>query len=179
MRRILPSLAVLGALLCGAASPPPGWTSPTIPGYGAIHVWPQATDRPDPAHTYKALFVLDSADSAGTGLNQALLQVARAVNEFGAAGVPLAHLRFRVVIKGGATPIVLNDATFQARFHKPNPNRDLIARLEKAGVTFLVCGNALFGFQANPAQLAPGIGVALSALSSEIIAADQGYAIIQ
>ncbi len=178
MRRLGVCIAALGAGLCLAAAPPPGWTTPAIAGYGAIHVWPQATDRPDPAKTYKALFVVDSADKGRNGVNFALTDVARAVNEFAAAGVPLAHLHFRVIVKGEATPIVLNDAAFTARFHTANPDLGLIARLQKSGVAFLVCGNALYGFKANPAQLAPGIAVALSALSTEIIAQNQGYAII-
>ena len=174
MRRIIPVMAALGGLLCAAGAPPPGWTTPVIAGYGAIHVWPQATDRPDPARTYKALFVVDGNDTARGGVNAGLVEVARAVNEFAHA-----HRQFRVVVKGEATPIVFDAAAFEAKYHRPNPNLDLLGKLHQAGVTLMVCGNALFGFGGTPADVSPDVTVALSALSTEIIAQNQGYAIIQ
>ncbi|WP_276966880.1 DsrE family protein [Metallibacterium scheffleri] len=172
---------LLSALPVSAVAAPPaqGWAFPVIQGYGGIHVWKQAIDRPDPAATYKTLFVIHQGDPKSSQVNFGLQQVARALNEFGAAGVPSDHLKLEAVITGPATPLVLDGPVFMARYHHANPDLDLIARLQHAGVHIMVCGNALYGFGFTPGDLNPDIQIALSALTTTIIAQSRGYAIVQ
>ena len=70
-----------------------------------------------------------------TAVNGALDHVARTVNLYAAAGVPLDHLKFVAVVSGPATPVVLNDAQYKAAYGVANPNLALIAELKKAGWT--------------------------------------------
>ena len=175
---------LLGALvlLCGAASAAPAagfWEHPAIQGYGPVHVWPEAVDRPNARTTYKSLFDVTQAGTALDKLNPGLDHIARAVNIFAAAGVRLSHLKFAVIIHGPATPIALNDKAFEAKFGHPNPNLAVIEALRKAGVEIMVCGNALADMEYTPAEVNPDIKVALSALSTLIIQQNQGYALIR
>lgn len=179
-RSVILALAAVAALAPAAvAQQEPGfWTKPAIKEYGPVHVWPNAVVRPNAHATYKALFDVTAAGKPDA-VNPGLDHIARAVNVFAAEGVPLGHLKFAVIIHGPATPIVLSDKAFQAKFGHPNPNLAIIADLKKAGVNVMVCGNALGDMSFTPAEVNPDIRVALSALSTLIIMQDQGYALIR
>ena len=162
-----------------AAHPAGFWVKPAIPAYGPVHIWPEAIDRPSPNKTYKALFDVTQGKPAADQVNPGLDHIARAVNTFVAAGVPLSHLKFDVIIHGGATPIALNEKAYMAKFGHANPNLAVIADLKKAGVNVMVCGNALGDMEFTPAEVNPDIKVALSALSTLIIQQNQGYALMR
>ncbi|MHB1589254.1 MAG: DsrE family protein [Metallibacterium scheffleri] len=162
-----------------AAHPAGFWVKPAIPAYGPVHIWPEAIDRPSPNKTYKALFDVTQGKPAADQVNPGLDHIARAVNTFVAAGVPLSHLKFDVIIHGGATPIALNEKAYMAKFGHANPNLAVIADLKKAGVNVMVCGNALGDMDFTPAEVNPDIKVALSALSTLIIQQNQGYALMR
>ncbi|MDE3055031.1 MAG: DsrE family protein [Gemmatimonadota bacterium] len=153
------------------------WTKPAIKDYGPVHVWPQAVLRPDAKTTYKAVFDVTKAGPEDK-VNPSLDHIARTVNVFAAAGVPLTHLKFVVIIHGPATPAALSDQEFQAKFNRANPDAAVLAQLAKAGVQVLVCGNALGDFKYDPSMVNPGIKVALSAMSTLVILQDQGYAVM-
>lgn len=155
------------------------WEYPVIPGYGPVHVWPGSVARPNRKFTYKALFDVTKGDPASEKVNPALDHVARTVNIFAAAGVPLNHLKFEVIIHGKATPIVLNEQTYRAKYGHANPNLAVISALKKAGVKMMVCGNALGDMRFTPAEVNPDIQVALSALSTLIIDQNRGYALMR
>lgn len=154
------------------------WSKPAIKEYGPVHVWPQAVLRPDAKTTYKAVFDVTKAGPAADKVNPSLDHIARTVNVFAAAGVPLDHLKFTVIIHGPATPSALNDNEFEAKFGHANPDAAVIEALARAGVQVLVCGNALGDFKYDPAMVNPHIKVALSAMSTLIMLQDQGYAIM-
>lgn len=154
------------------------WSTPAIKGIGPVHVWPQAVLRPDARTTYKAVFDVTKAGPAGDKINPSLDHIARTVNVFAAAGVPLDHLKFTVIIHGPATSSALNDKEFEAKFGHANPDAAVIEALTKAGVQVLVCGNALGDFKYDPSMVNPHIKVALSAMSTLIILQDEGYAVM-
>ena len=154
------------------------WSTPAIKGYGPVHVWPQAGLRPDAKATYKAVFDVTKAGPAADKVNPSLDHIARTVNVFAAAGVPLSHLKFVVIIHGPATASALNDQEFQAKFGHANPDAAVIAALTKAGVQVMVCGNALGDFKYEPSMVNPEVKVALSAMSTLVILQDQGYAVM-
>lgn len=163
-----------------AATPRAGfWHYPVIKGYGPEHVWPGVVVRPKANTTYKALFDLTHGTPHATKINPGLDHIARTINIFAAAGVPLKHMKFVVIFHGGATPLALDAAAFQAKFGHPNPNLALIATLRKAGVDLLVCGNALGDMHFTPAEVNPNVHVALSALSTGIIMQNRGYALVR
>jgi intracellular sulfur oxidation DsrE/DsrF family protein len=175
---LLPLVALLAFASPAFAQQAPGfWTTPAIKGIGPVHVWPQATLRPSATATYKAVFDVTRAGDASK-INPGLDHIARAVNVFAAAGVPLTHLKFTVIVHGPATPAVLDEKSFQAKFGHANPDLAVIEALKKAGVQLLVCGNALGDMGYTPSEVNPDVKVALSALSTLIILQDQGYALI-
>ncbi len=173
------TIGLTAAGTAGASQPAGFWHYPAIKGFGPEHTWPGVVVRPHPGTTYKALFDLTQGKAAADKVNPGLDHIARTVNIFAGAGVPVGHLKFEVIIHGPATPIVLSAAAYQAKFGHPNPNLAVIAALRKAGVTLMVCGNALGDMHLTPAQVNPQIHVALSALSTVIILQNQGYALVR
>lgn len=174
--------AAIGALLLASsafAADTGFWSYPAIAGYGPVHVWPGVVLMPDKETTYKAVFDVTQGSKNPAKVSAALDHVARAVNVFAAAGVPLDHLKFVVIVHGPATPIILNEKAYAAKFHKKNPNLAVISALRKAGVEVLVCGNALADMKFNPEEVNPEVKVALSALSTLVILEDQGYALMR
>lgn len=170
----------LSAARAGAASPNgPFWQYPAIKGYGAEHTWPDVLERPQARATYKAVFDLTRGDARATTVNTGLNLIARTVNVFASAAVPLNHLRFAVIIHGPTTALTLSAAAYQQRFGHPNPNLALIAALRQAGVELLVCGDALAVQRVTPAEVNPDIHVALAALSTLIMLQNRGYALVR
>ena len=180
-RSVLFSTLALGLLAAGAATAHPAgfWHYPAIKGYGPEHTWPGVVVRPNAHTAYHALFDVTQGKAQSGSVNPGLDHIARTINIFAAAGVPLKHMNFEVIIHGPATPIVLDAAAYRAKFGHPNPNLALIATLRKAGVRLMVCGNALGDMHLNPSEVDPGVHVALSALSTVIILQNKGYALVR
>lgn len=172
----IPALAI--PALAVAAQPPGFWSYPAIQGFGPVHVWPQATVRPNKDTTYKALFDVTKSKALDK-LNGSLDHTARTVNAFASVGVPLKHLKFVVIIHGPATPIVLSEKAFEAKFGHPNPDLKIISALHKAGVEILVCGNALADQGYNPSDVNPQVKIALSAVSTLVALQNKGYALMR
>lgn len=178
---MLAAAALAAGLATGSAQAQgaPFWTTPTIHGYGKIHYLPHAAYKPDPAATYKVVFALTAASRMTNAVNPALDHVARTVNIYVAAGVPLDHLKFVAVAYGPATSLALDNAHYEAMFHVPNPNLRLIAELRKAGVDVAVCGQAVAEHHFQYAWVAHDVTVALSALTTVTGLQHQGYALMQ
>lgn len=148
-----------------------------IKGYGDFVPLPHAAVQPDRNTQYKAVFDITSGKTS-KGVNAPLYHVARAVNVFASAGVPLKNLHFVAVIHSAATPIVLDNARYRKRYGKDNPNLKLIAELRAAGVKIEVCGQALADLHIDHAWVAKDVTITLSALSDNIIYGNKGYAYI-
>lgn len=177
------ALAVLsvGALPAGAqaADEPEGfWTTPTIAGYGKIHPLPKAAYRPDPSQTYRIVFGLTAAAKTPEEINPALERVARTVNLYASAGVPLSHLKLVAVAYGPATSLVLNDAQYKAAYHVANPNLPVIGLLRKAGVDVAVCGQAVAEHQYQYDWVDSSVTVSLSAITTITTLEHQGYSLM-
>ncbi len=179
LKRLSWTLAAVGLLSGTAVMARPFWSYPAIKGYGPVHIWPHVAIRPNPHKVYRALFDVTKPGKSFLRLNPGLSHIARAVNTFVAAGVPLSHLRFDVIIHGPATPIALGPRTFAQVFHHPDPNLHVIRELRRAGVHIYVCGNALGDMHYTPAEVNPEIKVALSALTTLVIIQNKGYALMR
>lgn len=152
------------------------WTYPAIAGYGPVHPLPDASVQPSKHRVYKALFDVTSGASDPSKPAGGLVHVARAVNVFASAGVPLKHLHFVAILHGPATAAVLTDEAYKKKFGVDNPNIPLIAALRKAGVHVDVCGQALAdnGFEHD--WVNKDVRIDLSALATTVIYGDKGYA---
>ncbi len=175
MRSWVAALAV--ALAMPAAAMAGEWVTPAIQGYGGVMPLPHAMVQPHAKHRYKAIFDVTSGAKDPSKINPGLKHVARAVNAFASAGVPLSHLHIVAIVHGPkATSAILNDAAYKKLFNVENPNTKLLAELKKAGVKVFVCGQAMYDLHYSLADVSKDVHVALSALTTTIIYGDMGYA---
>lgn len=129
MKHLGKTLVLLSALLlCGlsatamAGTYPAGyWQYPAIKGYGPVHPRPNAAMQPDKQTIYKVVFNVTAGSKDMSKPNPGLGHVARAVNVFASAGVPLDHLRFVAVVHGAATASVLDDKALHAEVSYRQP----------------------------------------------------------
>ncbi|QBR01007.1 sulfur reduction protein DsrE [Paraburkholderia pallida] len=164
---------------CAAPADAPNfWTTPTIEHYGKMHDLPNGAFRPQPGQVYKVVFALTQAPAQPDKVDPALDHVARTVNLYVAAGVPLDKLKFVAVAYGAATPLALDDAHYRAAFGVANPNLPLIDALKKAGVTIAVCGQAVAEHHFAYDWIDSRITLALSALTTITTLQQQGYALM-
>jgi len=154
------------------------WQTPTIHGAGKIHPMPHAAYQPDPHATYKVVFSLTHFGAKPGEVSPSLEHVARAVNLYVNAGVPLSHLKFVAIAAGPATPIALNDTQYRAKYGVANPNLAVIDQLRKAGVDIAVCAQAVAEHQFSYDWIDPRVTVALSGLTTVIDLEQQGYALM-
>jgi len=155
------------------------WQYPAIEGYGRVHPRPNSAEQPDPQKTYKVVFNVTKPSKDKGQPNPGLDHVARAVNVFASAGVPLDHLKFVAVIHGPATMSVLNGDQYKKQFGGANPNLELIGKLREAGVKVEVCGQAVSDNEYQDDWINPDVTITLSALSDLAIYGNRGYAFEQ
>ena len=154
------------------------WQTPTIHGAGKIHPMPKAAYQPDPHATYKVVFSMSHFGAKPTEVSSSLEHVARAVNLYVNAGVPLAHLKFVAIAAGPATPIVLNDVQYRKIYGVANPNLPVIAQLHKAGIDVAVCAQAMAEHHFDYGWQNSDVTLALSGLTTVIDLQQQGYALM-
>lgn len=150
------------------------WEFPAIP-YGHIHPLPNAAVQPDKNTTYKEIFDVTAGVKNPRKPDPGLVHVARAVNVFASAGIPLNQMKFVAIVHGPATPLVLNDAAYKRKYGVKNPNTPLIEDLAKAGISVQVCGQALADFSFPHAAVNKAVQIDLSAAATIPIYESQGY----
>jgi intracellular sulfur oxidation DsrE/DsrF family protein len=121
---------------------------------------------------------MTAASKAPEDVNPAVERVARAVNLYVSAGVPLSHLKFVAVAYGAATSIALDDAHYKAAYGVANPNLPVIARLRKAGIDVGVCGQAVLEHSYKYEWIDPSVTVSLSAITTITSLEQQGYSLM-
>jgi intracellular sulfur oxidation DsrE/DsrF family protein len=161
----------------GAGAPADFWQTPALTGVGKMHPLPNAAYQPQKAAIYKIVF---SATQAGgkPGEVTSLDQVARAVNLYASAGVPLDHLKFVAVLHGDATAAALDNAHYRQKFGVDNPNLELIRKLRAAGIDVAVCGQAMAEHHFQYEWIAADVTLALSALTTITVLENEGYALM-
>jgi intracellular sulfur oxidation DsrE/DsrF family protein len=103
-------------------------------------------------------------------VNKNLVSVARYLNMHARNGVPVEHLQLAIVVHGPAVKNLLHT--------DGNPNLELIALLQDAGVSIYVCGQSMaFGGFAK-SELANGVKIALSAMTMLTTLQSDGYALL-
>ena len=168
---------VLSLISFGALAGEDFWQSPTIVGAGRFHPMPGAAYQPDPDAVYKVVFSLGRAGVTPSDVSRSLDNVARAVNLYVDAGVPLSHLKFVAIAAGKATPIVLNDVQYRKLYGVANPNLAVIAQLRAAGVDVAVCAQAMAEHGFRYGWVDAHVTVALSGLTTVIDLQHEGYAL--
>lgn len=178
IRSLAPVLFALCLFSTAAVAGDGFWQTPTIHGAGKIHPMPDAAYQPDPHATYKVVFSLSHFGDKPTEVSSSLEHVARAVNLYVNAGVPLSHLKFVAIAAGPATPIVLNDEQYRKIYGVVNPNLAVIAQLRKAGIDVAVCAQAMAEHHFDYGWQDSHVTLALSGLTTVINLQQQGYALM-
>ncbi len=183
MRQFMTSIAVAVLVVSSmaataAAGAEEATSTPAIAGYGAIHSVPHAAYKPDPHESYKVVFGLTAASKTPDEVNPSLDRVARLVNLYVSAGVPLSHLKFVAVAYGAATPLALNHTQYQAAFGMPNPNLKLVTALRHAGVDIAVCGQAVAEHKYPFDWVDSTVTLSLSAMTTITTLEHQGYSLM-
>jgi intracellular sulfur oxidation DsrE/DsrF family protein len=164
------------ATVANAANPP--MITPGIPGEGPMHPLPDAAYQPQRDVTYKIIFAISKAGDTPQEVSPSLVRVARTVNLYVSAGVPISHLKFVAVANGAATATMLDDEHYKAKFGVANPNAALIHKLRAAGVDVAVCGQAVLESGFETAWISHDVTLALSALTTITVLQQQGYALM-
>jgi intracellular sulfur oxidation DsrE/DsrF family protein len=165
------------ALVARAASGGDALLPPLIPGYGEVTPIENAGERPDPKVDYK--IVLNATKGGAADAPPPFLdKAAKVANLLAQSGVPAEHRHVVVILQAAATPAVLNEKGLKARGLARNPSADLIAKLNAAGVSVRVCGQALAGAKIARDEVLPGVQVDLSALTTVPALQLRGYALL-
>ncbi|WP_456267797.1 DsrE family protein [Kushneria sp. AK178] len=149
---------------------------PAIENFGGIAERHDTVDVPDPDKHYRVIFDVVSGSDDPRTINPGLMRVARAVNIFADAGVPLENLDFIAIIHGNATRSVVNSALYEKWFGFDNPNVALVSALTEAGVHVRVCGQVLDHWKIADDEVNEEIDITPSALSTLAIYGNEGYA---
>lgn len=173
----------LFACFCLAASSvaqgsEPQQASVLVPGFGKISAVPGAANLPDRNLHYRVLFSVTKAADAPAKVNPSLEKVARFFNLLGSEGVVPRQKDVVIILHGSATPVVLTDEAYRARYGVPNPNLALIRALGSAGAAIHVCGQALHAQKIDRAAVSPEVIVDLSAMTTIATLQLKGWALM-
>lgn len=152
--------------------------TPAVPGLGPIIPAPDAANQPDPSLRYAVVFNITKAQTDPTKPNPSLFNVARFLNLLATGGVRPAPGDVVAIVHGPATPLVMSDETYRAKFQVPNPNLPLIAGLKRAGAQVHVCSQALHGQKIATESVAPDVTIDVSAGITLATLQLRGFALI-
>ena len=87
------------------------------------------------------------------------------LNLHAAGGIAPENIKVAVAVHGGATPLVLSNDGYEAKYGIKNPNLELIKQLKEANVEIFVCGQSLIGRNYAFESVHTEIEIALSMLT--------------
>ena len=166
------SVLTLGLLAAGLSA---AHAQLPVPSAGVVPDVAEATDKPDPARTYRLAFDVVSMGGADA-VSPALSSIARLINTYRSHGVPAGQIEATAVFHGPTIVLVARDETYRGRTGaKANPNLALIQQLAAAGVKMVVCGVSARGQNYTAADLVPQAHMNLSATVTFIELLSRGY----
>ena len=160
-----------------AAEPARGST-PRIAGFGPVFPVEHAAVVPETKARYKVLVDITKEEPGYDKPNRGLELTARLANLLALAGVPASHVQLAVVAHDHALDAMLNDAAYKAIHGMGNPNTAMLQALRQAGVELLVCGQTMAHRHLEASQLAPGVTLTLSAMTTVVLYQQRGYTIL-
>lgn len=139
---------------------------PIIKSTGPVFEVPYAADRPDPLLDYKIVATMGDKNEKSDEIHPLLSHFTRMYNLHAYGGVPQEKLNFVLIIYAGASPIVLNNETYRAKYKVDNPNLVVLEELKEAGVKILVCSQSLELLKLDYKTISPNVTAALSRFTS-------------
>lgn len=133
--------------------------------YSGVFPVKDITEVPDPNMQYKLLYEMteENPDSALNEPDYSLVEIARLINLHVASGIPLKNLTVVVVAHGLALHSISTNKAYQKKFKMNNPSLELVKDLEKIGVRFIACGQAMSFMNVKEEDLVSGIRISLTA----------------
>jgi intracellular sulfur oxidation DsrE/DsrF family protein len=181
MRLILLSLALLAVSGYTLAAEKPAGNdaaqTPALVGVGKVYPLPRAAYQPRRDDTFSVVFSITKPAAEPGDTNPSFRTVARIVNLYASAGVPLSHLQFVVVVDGQAIDSVLDNAHYRQKYGVDNPNLILIRTFRNAGIDVAACGQTLTQL-GQEGWVSPEVTLALSGVTTIINLQHQGYALV-
>ena len=169
------------AVAAGFAAAPLAAAEPSFPviqGYGGVQPTDGAAERPDKRVRYRVVFNVTKAAPAPGRVNPALDKMARFINLLGADGVRATRGDLIAIVHGPATALVMDNASYRAKFGVDNPNLELIERLRQTGAEVHVCSQALAGNKILRKTVSSTVQVDVSALTTLANLQLRGFALI-
>jgi intracellular sulfur oxidation DsrE/DsrF family protein len=136
---------------------------------GAYALMPSATAE------HRLYVDIDSTGPSHGPINVRLHTAAKLLNLYALAGVPDDKVHMVLLFYGNGVDLALSDAAYARKFGHPNPNAGVLAQLRQAHVRMVVCAQALGHQHFDPADLGPGMTLALSALTTREELQAAGY----
>ena len=163
MRILISAVALL--LAPAAALAQSGFTTgPVIENFGPNAIVPGANALQSDV-SFNISF--DTREKAADGEpNRTLVSAARFLNMHGRAGVSPDNIRLAVVVHGKAVKNVTADA---------EDSLPLIAALKQQNVRIIVCGQSAVYYGVTTEDLAPGVEMAISAMTAHALLQQDGY----
>lgn len=125
-------------------------------------------------HVFKAVYEINRGDTAL--VSEQLTTVARFINLHARHGIPRERVQAAAVFHGTGWMALLSDSAHGARYGgKPNPSRRLVEELLAYGVPLVLCGQTAGMRGVRREELAPGVQVAISAMTAINVFQAQGY----
>ncbi len=172
------ALALIPSALVSQDRPVPVG-GPVIEGFGATFLVADPAFPLDLEMEYKVAFDLPTAPDNPANLNRTFNSVARFLNMHVAAGVNPEKIQLALVVHGEATWGVTKTGVYREHTGENNPNLGLIDALVQQGVQVIVCGQSALSRGISQADLAPGVMMALSAMTADVTLQSRGYALLQ
>jgi intracellular sulfur oxidation DsrE/DsrF family protein len=154
------------------------WQTLAFVGAGKVHPLPQATYQPRPEETYSIVFSITKPAAQPGEVSPSLRSVARILNLYASAGVPLSHLRFVVVIDGDAIDAALDNSHYRRKYGVDNPNLALLRTFRNAGIEVAAGGQTLSQDRDQGGAVAPEVTPALSGPATITNLQQQGYVLM-
>lgn len=138
---------------------------------GNVKKWDGEVSFPEPG-SYKILFTLNNLDNVSDNIQPGLDKIARAINLYGQTLVDLVDLSIVVLVSGPAVEM------FNTHNHAYEKNQPVLIELVNAGVSFMICSQALANKGITKNVLPPFVDIVLSAMTSSVELQTLGYAVL-
>nr|WP_321238598.1 DsrE family protein [uncultured Tolumonas sp.] len=138
---------------------------------GNVKKWDGEVSFPEPSN-YKILFILNNLDNISDDIQPGLDKIARAMNLYGQTLVDLDDLSIVVLVSGPAVEM------FNTHNDSYEKNQPVLIDLVNAGVSFMICSQALAGKGITKKALPAFVDVVLSAMTTSVELQTLGYAVL-
>lgn len=155
----------MGLAFRSRGAPDPRLTFPRIHGAGGVLPVDASAEMPSLSAVHRVLLDIDDVGPSRGGVNARLYTAAKILNLYAAAGVPVDKVKMVILFYGKGVNLILSDTAYREKFHRQNPNAQLLAQLRRADVRMVACGQALGHQGFTLSDVHPGVKFALSALT--------------